>query len=123
MAHEALSGRLKCIPDGEPGKRHYFTRRQLDLLKYEPRILHEAINPGAPTTFTEEEANEVIQSIDKLETQYDDYALNSYEVFKKLRDARIVPQGVRFQGGSPNATQCRCVVYKKTVTEQSRTAL
>ena len=58
-ACEGLPGRLKRIPDGEPGDRKNFARWQLDLFKYEPRLLNESFSPDRPKPLTEEEANEV----------------------------------------------------------------
>ena len=68
----------------------------MDLFKYEPRLLQEGLNPYAPTTFTEKETNDIVGAIPTLETQYDDFALGSYEKFKKLRDQDVIGRGVRF---------------------------
>jgi hypothetical protein len=98
---KALPGRLRRVPDGEPGERNYFVRWQADLFKHEPRLLSESFNPGGSTALTEDQANEIVKSLPQLQTRYDDYALTSYETFKKLRDDGVIPQGIRFQVGLP----------------------
>lgn len=95
-ACKAFPGCLKRIADGEPGIRYNFAGWQRSLFDHEPRVLNEAFNPNGPTDFTEEEMNEILKAYPELDTQYDEFALNSYETFKKLRDEGAIPQGVRF---------------------------
>jgi hypothetical protein len=93
----ALPGRIKRIPDGEPGQRENFTRWQLDIFKREPRSINKALNPGNPSTYSEDEAADILRSLGDLETGYDDYALRSYATFKKLKNEGVIPQDIRLQ--------------------------
>ena len=94
----AFPGRLKRIPDGEPGVREQFIGWQLDVFKQaDPRVLNELFTPNSPTTFSENEATDILKNFEKFETHYDDHALESYAIFKRLKDEGVVPHDVRFQ--------------------------
>lgn len=53
----------------------------------------------------EDEVDEVVAKLEKagIETGYDTAAIESYAVFKKLRDEGVIPQAVKFQVGLPTA--------------------
>ena len=94
-----LHGRIERVPDGETGERDYFNRWRMDLpmFKQQPVLIHDFINPDVPTTFTNEEADKLVDAIGEIETGYDKAALESYEVFQRLRDEEgVVPENVRF---------------------------
>lgn len=98
---KALPGRLKRIPDGETGTRYYWVRWQLDLFKHEPRLVNEAFNIEGSGEYTDDQAEEVIAAMKDFETHYDDYALKSYDTFKRLKDEGVIPRNVRFQVSLP----------------------
>ena len=117
---EALPGRLKQIPDGEPGIRDYFMNWQTDLFKQvDPRVLNnEQFSPNSPRSFTDDEAASIVKNFEKLETQYDNYALESYATFKRLKQEGVIPQEFRFQVCLPTPVN---VVYFVVHTDlQSR---
>ncbi|KAF2117083.1 hypothetical protein BDV96DRAFT_611639 [Lophiotrema nucula] len=81
-----LPNRLRRIPDGETGKRHYFMRWQI------PEVLN----------LTPDQIQAAIEKLPKdLSTHFDDYALESYALFKKRKEeGHILPQ-TRFQVSLP----------------------
>ena len=93
----ALPSRLKRIPDGEPGQRGNFAGWQMNVFKHEPRVINQQFRPNAPNDFSIEEANDIVKAFVNMETRYDDYALESYAKFKKLKAEGVVPPHVRFQ--------------------------
>ncbi|KAF2172512.1 hypothetical protein M409DRAFT_63175 [Zasmidium cellare ATCC 36951] len=101
-----LPGRLKRVPDGETGSRNYFTLWQYYLFKVAPQMMvsFEDNTESAKRVFTDEEVDEGIEQLKKagIETGYDDAAIESYAVFKRLRDEGVIPQGVKFQVGIPS---------------------
>ena len=82
---------LLHMPDGETGKRDYFTRWQRAVFEKSPWALS---NRGQP-------AVEAQGPIAVGPVEYDDFALSSYIEFCKLRDQGIIPTGVRFQVSLP----------------------
>ncbi|KAK4634860.1 hypothetical protein CLAFUR4_00139 [Fulvia fulva] len=98
-------GRLKRIPDGETGARFFFTGFQWELFKAIPGMAasFEPNKTGEKKELSGEEIDEGIQKLkdSNIETGYDTAAIESYAVFKRLRDEGVVPQGVRFQVGLP----------------------
>ena len=108
----ALPGRLKRIPDGEPGTRENFVRWQMAALKAcDPRVIGEAYNPGAPSSYSEYEIEDILRNLDGFETRYDDHALSSYETFRTLKDESVIEQNVRFLVCLPTPINvvCLCV--------------
>lgn len=105
---EAVPSRLKRIPDGETGKRHYFTAFQAELFSVHPRMMVEYVynTPVDDKPFTPEEIDAGIAALEKagINTGYDDAAIESYAVFRKLRDEGVIPKGVRFQVCFPTLT-------------------
>ncbi|KAI5357520.1 Putative UROD/MetE-like superfamily protein [Septoria linicola] len=97
----ALPGRLKRIPDGETGVRHYFTLFQAEVFNAYPamKTRFEYNAPIQTDTFTPEQVDEGVEAIQKagLETGYDKAAIDSYAVFSRLRDEGVIPHGVRMQ--------------------------
>lgn len=92
----ALPRQLKRLPDGEPGTRDTFTHWQLAVVEsYDPRAVR--LNPEAPLTYSDDESEDILRSFDAFETQYDDYALESYATFRRLKDQGMIEKGVRFQ--------------------------
>ncbi len=91
----ALSKRLHRIPDGETGMRGNFIAWQ------HPNIPITVIQPrwgGQPSA---ESSAKQYTLEDIKPTGYDDQAIASYGVFKELREAGDIPQGVRFQVSLP----------------------
>ncbi|KAK4507827.1 hypothetical protein PRZ48_001562 [Zasmidium cellare] len=102
---KGLPGRLKRIPDGETGSRNYFTLWQYYLFKVAPQMMvsFEDNKESSKKEFSDEEVDEGIEQLKKagINTGYDEAAIESYAVFKKLREQGVIPQGVRFQVGLP----------------------
>lgn len=67
---------------------------------------------SAKREFTEQEVDEGIEQLKKagINTGYDDAAIESYAIFKRLREEGIIPQGVRFQVGLPSCVQIATVL-------------
>ncbi|EME86561.1 uncharacterized protein MYCFIDRAFT_214291 [Pseudocercospora fijiensis CIRAD86] len=101
----AVPNRLKRIPDGETGNRQLFTTFQAAAFDVYPAMkthfIHNApINNNDFTPEQIDEGVEVLKNAD-IETGYDTVAIASYEVFRKLREERVIPEGVRFQVSLP----------------------
>lgn len=99
----AQPNRLKRIPDGETGFRNFFTFWQAETFKASPELITKftANNlPIPPSEFSQEQVDEHVdklKSAGPLETNYDNVAIQSYQVFERLKDEGVVPLNTRFQ--------------------------
>lgn len=100
-----LGDRLRRIPDGETGHRHYW-------IAFQPGVLETADGlerVGEPVDSTIHQDFRPLRIADGVRADdlrlpplgYADAALDSYAVFRRLRDEGIVPAGVRFQVSLP----------------------
>jgi hypothetical protein len=92
--------KLRRIPDGEPQERQNFIYWQRVVFQKAPEVLNQYDESWNILPHAEYSPDQVKSSIDKLgsiETGYDTAALESYKVFRKLRDEGVIPAGVRFQ--------------------------
>ncbi|KAB5563162.1 hypothetical protein GE09DRAFT_1111257 [Coniochaeta sp. 2T2.1] len=121
-ACKALSGRLKRLPDGEPGVRCNFTRWQIWKLQDYVKL----VNSSPPEqqllngNFKKDQAEDgdrtdgsgitmptavgvdtTTTTTPLFETGYDDVAIESYQIFRKLKAEGVVPVGVRFMVALP----------------------
>lgn len=92
---QALPGRLRRVPDGELGERDKFVYYQMLRLPKEMQALPE--RPEIEIS----DAEEAVHNLE-IKTGYDDAAIQSYEVFKRLKHEGRVPQDVRFQVSLPS---------------------
>lgn len=96
-----MPGRLKRIPDGETGSRSYFTVWQTNVLSKSPAIMAEFKNnqPLPDRTVTDAEIEAAMAQLTSgapLDTGYGLAAIESYAIFKDLRDEGVIPAGTRF---------------------------
>lgn len=102
-----LPHRLKRLPDGETGSRIAFTYFQSFIFQSSPDIMTQFVynTPvDSRTDFTLQQLDEGIEKLKKagpLETGYDEKAIESFHVFKKLRDEQVIPKATRFQVSVP----------------------
>lgn len=112
-----LPNRLRRIPDGETGERHYFTRWRAPKIGQWPVLVNSLCRGlmGLETdlpSFTEEKKRVLAEMEERLETGYDDVAMESWEVFKKLKAEGVVGRDVKFLVALPTpltvtALHCR----------------
>lgn len=104
-----LPGRLRRLPDGETGKRTFFTYWQFAVFDGVPQCISPFVMNRAAEKkeFTSAEVQDNIALLRGLEneirTGYDDEAIKSYAVFKRLKDEGVIPENVRFQVSLPTA--------------------
>lgn len=101
LACRHLSSHVRRLPDGETQSRWNFTLWQSSIFESEPRVLNDVLQK-TPAPYTEDQEDDILSSFQNIETQYEDYALSSYETFKKLRKEGVIPHGVRFQVSLPS---------------------
>lgn len=104
LAGKHLAGHLRYVPDGEPGERYNWLVFQADVFERHPDIEQVPrpdegyadvlpsyrLRPGAdPAT------------IDLRPLGYAAAAESSYASFRRLRDAGVLPVGMRFQASLP----------------------
>lgn len=102
---------LKRIPDGETGKRHRWIFWQQQMLLDHPAM---QIDKDAETLKLYQWDGQLIRESERIgfrpgvdpktveyETGYAPAAIESYAVFRRLRDAGAIPEGVRFQVALP----------------------
>lgn len=111
---ELLPGRLRRIPDGETQFRQQFTFFQCGVFSAAPQILREydatmSTVPIDPVP-SDEEVERVVKSLPELHTGYDKIAIESYQLFSKLRQDGVIPHGVKFQVSLPTPTDRKSVV-------------
>jgi methionine synthase II (cobalamin-independent) len=92
-----LPGRLLRIPDGETGKRGGFVGWQREIFAATPHIIRPKSAVGSNTTI-----DEIPNTAITLKAPgYDEFALESYAEFCKLREEGVIEKGVRFQVSLP----------------------
>ncbi len=100
LLSRSLPKHIRRLPDGEPAERQRFVYFQQALFKPFPELFNNRVNKdtsisGAP--FDHSRLGEVKAHLSKLDTGYDSAAIESYAVFKDLRDEGVIPVGVKFQ--------------------------
>lgn len=117
---QALSHHLRRIPDGETGERKDFARWQESYIGQWPIVFNRMmrkmnnLSPVDPPPVTEEEKRQVLAEMgERLETRYDVFALESYEVFKKLRGEGVIPRGVRFMVALPSPVTVTALMVRR----------
>jgi hypothetical protein len=112
-----MPSRMKRIPDGETGSRSYFTACQMGIFQFAPEMLvnFELNTEAKAKAFTEEQIDEGVARLQKagIETGYDVAAIESYAVFKKLRNGGLISPSVRFQVGLPTPASVVSVLVEK----------
>lgn len=133
----ALAPFISRIPDGETGERWMWVRFQQDMLKASGYM---EIDPDAPPLQWVQWDGKLLREIPGLrfkpgvdpasvnfETTYDTAAIESYAVFKRLRDEGALPAHIKFQVClatpwatgwlfvSPNARDAYMPVYERAV--------
>ncbi|WPG98751.1 Hypothetical protein R9X50_00154500 [Acrodontium crateriforme] len=105
---QGMPNRLKRIPDGETGARHWFTFWQANVFSRSPELLTNFVlnSPLEARHFTAEELDQGMAKLTAdgpLQTGYDDVAIENYAVFKKLRQEGVLPTTTKFQVCIPTA--------------------
>ncbi|MFE6735256.1 hypothetical protein [Microbacterium sp. NPDC057650] len=105
-AAEMLGGLLRRIPDGEVGKRFHWIMFQPDVLGEAEGIERVGENPIPFKAGIDARPLRLADGVDAAVIElpplgYADAALESYEVFRSLRDEGAVAQDVRFQVSLP----------------------
>ncbi|KAF2472442.1 uncharacterized protein BDR25DRAFT_258803 [Lindgomyces ingoldianus] len=109
-----LPSRLHRIPDGETGNRHYFIRWQRQLFSSAPQVLAKYDGSGevtgAQSALTDQQVSTALEKLPELHTQFDDFALESYALFKKnMADGHIASQ-TRFQVSLPGLVNVMALI-------------
>jgi len=104
-AAEVLGRRVRRIPDGEVGPRFHWILFQPDILAQAEGIERTGDSPVLVKGL-DARGVRVADGVDPASIRfpalgYAAAALESYEVFRRLRDEGIVPEGVRFQVSLP----------------------
>lgn len=106
---KALPHHLRRVPDGETGERWYFARWQAPKIGEWPLVLNPLIrgflklSDPEPPTYTESEKLETLRDMEeKLQVGYDIAALESWEVFRKLKAEGVIGRNVRFLVALPS---------------------
>jgi hypothetical protein len=110
-----MPNRLKRIPDGETGKRAFFTYWQFSVFDSVPEcvspfVMNRAI---ASKAFPHAEVQANIARLQNLSisTAYDDEALASYAIFKRLKAEGVIPANIKFQVSLPTAANVVIALY------------
>lgn len=111
-----LPHRLKRIPDGETGQRNYFTYWQWGCFNAAPQLVNEFVmnQAGKDKEMSAEEVDEGVAQLEKaggIRTGYDDAAIESYAVFKKMKEGRKIPKNVKFQVALPTTANTIIVIH------------
>lgn len=101
-----MPDRLRRIPDGETGHRLLFTTFQAGVFAPSPTLMYEFVHnaPVVKNDYTPEQIEEGIAKLANsapLNTGYDEMAIASYAVFKKLKDEGVLNKAMRLQVSIP----------------------
>lgn len=91
----ALPSSISRLPDGETGRRKYFTLFQEEIFSPSPWVLRES--RPFPTISSEGSQPPPNREVVLGPIQYDDLAITSYKQFCEARVAGTVREGVQFQ--------------------------
>lgn len=109
-----LPNRLRRLPDGETGKRHHFSRWQNEVFSAAPEVMVQSDSNGTiipnPVKQTPEEITATIEKLPELHTHYDDFALESYALFKQKKEEGHISPHVRFQVSLPGLVSVMVMV-------------
>ncbi|MBB5742260.1 hypothetical protein HD600_000757 [Microbacterium ginsengiterrae] len=105
-AASVLGGRLRRIPDGEVGRRFHWIMFQPDVLGQAEGIERVGDEPIPFGAGLDARPLRIAERVDAATITlpplgYADAAADSYRVFTRLRDAGVIPGGVRFQVSLP----------------------
>jgi len=110
LSHE-VGPFLTRMPDGETGERTLWIRFQQKMLSEHPAIEPDPTQPPLPvrqsdgTVLRHIELVRLKPDLDpeqvEFDTGYDRAALASYRTFSALREAGVIPKGIRFQVALP----------------------
>lgn len=106
VAADLLGGHLRRIPDGEVGKRFHWIMFQPDVIGQADGIERVGDQPipfpaGIDARGLRIAEGTEAAAIDLPPLGYAAAALESYEVFRRLRDEGVIAEGVRFQVSLP----------------------
>lgn len=102
---KALPNHLHRIPDGETGERGLFVVWQFKLFPEETWAWGVPAGQHRPDEeVTAEDVARVVASLPPIQTGYDDAAVASYAIFRKLKDEGVIPKHIRFQVSLPTTT-------------------
>ena len=103
----ALGGHMRCLPDGETGRRTRWISFVHDRLKAHPDL---EIDPTVPVFRFTQWDGKVVYEVERrriragvapadlaFDTGYADDALRNYEVFRRLRADGAIPAGLKYQ--------------------------
>ncbi|KAI5240113.1 hypothetical protein E4T42_08495 [Aureobasidium subglaciale] len=95
----ALGSRLKYIPDGETGQRNFFIGWQIYKFGAAPEVVSPFGQNGKfeETPVPENKIKEAAEKLEGMSTDYDTAALESYPIFRRLKEEGVIPEGVKFQ--------------------------
>lgn len=100
---ERLGSRAPRYPDGETGERHYWITWQSRVFEVHPSFeqVAEPVRPGAPW-----KPFRLVEGIDADGLEfgplgYAAAAIESHQVFRRLRDGGVIPSGTRFMVALP----------------------
>lgn len=119
---------LRCMPDGETGERSRWVYFQRQMLLDHPAM---EVDPTVPPYKFVQWDGKVVREIEQVrfkpgvdpatvhfETGYDKAAIVSWEIFKRLRTAGVIPENVRFQVSLPTP-QASGYLYVSGSTRQT----
>lgn len=116
----ALPFHLCRIPDGETGERGNFATWQAPKVGQWPLVLIPLLrgfikcSDKEPPPFTEEEKRAVLKDMEeRLETDYDVAALESYECFRMLKAEGVMRDSVRFLVALPTPLTITALFARK----------
>lgn len=112
-----MPNRLKRIPDGETATRSQFTLWQMSFFQAVPEMLLQFVNNTelVNRSFSPEEVDAGIDKLEKAgpRTGYEDVAVESYKLFKRLRDEDgVIRRGTKFQVSLPSHANVLILVQK-----------
>lgn len=104
-AAELMGPLLKRIPDGEPGERFHWIMFQPDVLGQTDGIERVGEHP-IPLRMLDARPLRIADGVDPSKLQlpplgYAEAAVESYEIFRRLRDEGVIAPGTRFQVSLP----------------------
>jgi hypothetical protein len=101
---------IRTIPDGETGERDTFVRWQVKLFPL--GILKDQMLTRFGIAKPPLVPENLPSILEKIRTGYEDAALESYQIFKDMKDSGRIPDHVKFQVGLPSTVNGLASVKK-----------
>lgn len=106
LISKTVGSKARRYPDGEPGKRHYWVMWQGEVFKNHPAFTYDSQRAGLTDTANSSPRYRLKEGFDVESLAFEPIgyateAIESYSVFRRLREEGVIPERTRMQVSLP----------------------